>query len=114
MDPLTRIDQLRTDPPSRRALLRPQRSRDLRRRVRSRCCTSSSGSRRSTRIWSRPIRRRSASAGAPTEGFATVEQLAPMLSLDNAYTEEELRAFDERVRRGAGDSATRRSPTSPS
>ena len=33
-----------------------------------------------------------------------------MLSLDNAYTEEELRAFDERVRRGlaaAGESVER-------
>ena len=41
-------------------------------------------------------------AGRPTEGFATVRHLTPMLSLDNAYNEEELRAFDERVRRGAG------------
>jgi DNA ligase (NAD+) len=41
-------------------------------------------------------------AGRPTEGFATVEHLVPMLSLDNAYNEEELRAFDERVRKGAG------------
>ncbi len=41
-------------------------------------------------------------AGVPTEGFATVEHIAPMLSLDNAYNEEELRAFDERVRKGAG------------
>jgi DNA ligase (NAD+) len=41
-------------------------------------------------------------AGRPTEGFPTVEHLAQMLSLDNAYNEEELRAFDERVRRGAG------------
>src|SRR5688500_5701600 len=41
-------------------------------------------------------------AGRPTEGFATVEHLAPMLSLDNAYNEAELRAFDERVRKGAG------------
>src|SRR6516225_7278820 len=41
-------------------------------------------------------------AGRPVEGFATVEHLVPMLSLDNAYNEEELRAFDERVRRGAG------------
>jgi DNA ligase (NAD+) len=40
-------------------------------------------------------------AGRPTEGFPTVEHLTPMLSLDNAYNEEELRAFDERVRRGA-------------
>src|SRR4029453_9859098 len=41
-------------------------------------------------------------AGRPTEGFATVEHLAPMLSLDNAYNEDELRAFDERVRKAAG------------
>lgn len=41
--------------------------------------------------------------GRPVEGFETAEHLAPMLSLDNGYTEEELRAFDERVRRGAGE-----------
>lgn len=41
-------------------------------------------------------------AGRPVEGFPTVEHLAPMLSLDNAYDEAELRAFDERVRKGAG------------
>jgi DNA ligase (NAD+) len=38
--------------------------------------------------------------GRPAEGFATVEHLQPMLSLDNAYDEEDLRAFDERVRKG--------------
>ena len=38
--------------------------------------------------------------GRPAEGFVTVEHLQPMLSLDNAYNEEELRAFDERVRKG--------------
>jgi DNA ligase (NAD+) len=41
-------------------------------------------------------------AGRPVEGFETVEHLLPMLSLDNAYNETELRAFDERVRRAAG------------
>jgi DNA ligase (NAD+) len=41
-------------------------------------------------------------AGRPVEGFESVEHLVPMLSLDNAYNEEELRAFDERVRKGAG------------
>jgi DNA ligase (NAD+) len=41
-------------------------------------------------------------AGRPVEGFATSEHLQPMLSLDNAYTEDELRGFDERVRKGAG------------
>lgn len=43
--------------------------------------------------------------GRPVGGFATVEHRTPMLSLDNAYTEEELRAFDERVRRGLGAEA---------
>ena len=37
--------------------------------------------------------------GRPAEGFATVEHLQPMLSLDNAYNEQDLRAFDERVRK---------------
>jgi DNA ligase (NAD+) len=41
-------------------------------------------------------------AGRPAEGFPTVDHLVPMLSLDNAYNEEELRAFDERVRRAGG------------
>ncbi len=39
-------------------------------------------------------------SGRPVEGFATVEHMTAMLSLDNAYDEGELRAFDERVRRG--------------
>jgi DNA ligase (NAD+) len=41
-------------------------------------------------------------AGRPVQAFPTVEHLIPMLSLDNAYNDAELRAFDERVRRGAG------------
>src|ERR1044071_2928143 len=41
-------------------------------------------------------------ARRPIAGFETVEHLTPMLSLDNAYNEEELRAFDERVRKGIG------------
>ncbi len=40
--------------------------------------------------------------GRPVESFPTVEHLVPMLSLDNAYSDQELRAFDDRVRRGAG------------
>ena len=38
--------------------------------------------------------------GRVATGFETVDHIEPMLSLDNAYSEEELRAFDERVRRG--------------
>jgi DNA ligase (NAD+) len=40
--------------------------------------------------------------GRAAFGFATVEHADPMLSLDNAYSEDELRAFDDRVRRGLG------------
>src|ERR1700733_4310134 len=36
--------------------------------------------------------------GKPKEGFAKVAHSRPMLSLDNAYNEEELRAWDQRVR----------------
>ena len=35
----------------------------------------------------------------PAEGFATVAHRVPMLSLENAMEEAEMRAFDERVRR---------------
>lgn len=38
--------------------------------------------------------------GRAAEGFASVEHAGPMLSLDNAYSENELRAFDDRVRKG--------------
>src|SRR6266542_2193928 len=41
-------------------------------------------------------------AGRPVAGFETVEHLVPMLSLDNSYDEQELLAFDERVRRAGG------------
>ena len=40
--------------------------------------------------------------GRPAEGFASVRHAEPMLSLDNAYNEEDLLAFDERLRRGLG------------
>ncbi len=40
--------------------------------------------------------------GTPLQGFETVEHEVPMLSIDNTYNDGELRAFDERVRRGLG------------
>jgi DNA ligase (NAD+) len=45
-------------------------------------------------------------AGRPAAGFTEVEHAVPMLSLDNAYNEDELKAFDERVRKGAGLGST--------
>ena len=45
--------------------------------------------------------------GAPAPGsrFAEVTHRVPMLSLDNAFSADELRAFDARVRRGLGIAA---------
>lgn len=40
--------------------------------------------------------------GAPREGFVTVRHKRPMLSLDNAYTFDELREFDRRARATLG------------
>ena len=41
--------------------------------------------------------------GKPAEGFRKVSHSRPMLSLDNAYSAEELAAWDARVRELAGD-----------
>src|SRR6266852_601202 len=45
--------------------------------------------------------------GKPREGFVKVAHSAPMLSLDNALNERELRTFDGRVRELLGDEAFR-------
>ncbi|UCD56315.1 MAG: NAD-dependent DNA ligase LigA, partial [Candidatus Hydrogenedentota bacterium] len=39
----------------------------------------------------------------PLEAFGTVEHTIPMLSLGNAFSHDELREFDERVRKGLGE-----------
>ncbi len=38
-------------------------------------------------------------SGRPLEGFSTVRHAVPMLSMDNTYNADELKAFDERVRK---------------
>ncbi len=38
-------------------------------------------------------------AGRPLEGFTSVRHAVPMLSIDNTYSADELKAFDERVRK---------------
>ena len=43
-------------------------------------------------------------SGQPLEGFTTVRHAVPMLSMDNTYNPDELRAFDERVGRQLGGS----------
>lgn len=42
-------------------------------------------------------------SGRVSEEFDKVRHAEPMLSLDNAYDEDELRAFDERVRKGLAE-----------
>jgi len=44
--------------------------------------------------------------GKPKDGFVKVAHSRPMLSLDNAYNEDELRAWEERVRGGLPSSET--------
>jgi DNA ligase (NAD+) len=39
----------------------------------------------------------------PIDTFKTVEHAVPMMSIDNTYDEEEVRAFDARVRKGLGE-----------
>ncbi|UCE30760.1 MAG: NAD-dependent DNA ligase LigA, partial [Burkholderiales bacterium] len=41
-------------------------------------------------------------AGRPAEGFATVRHALPMLSLANAFDDDEVRGFDRRVREALG------------
>ena len=41
-------------------------------------------------------------SGQPVTGFASVRHAVPMLSIDNTYSAEELRAFDQRVRKLLG------------
>jgi len=44
--------------------------------------------------------------GKPKEGFAKVAHSRPMLSLDNAYNEDELRAWEKRIRDLLGENET--------
>ena len=37
--------------------------------------------------------------GQPSKGFPTVKHIVPMMSLDNTYSADEIREFDERVRK---------------
>jgi DNA ligase (NAD+) len=41
-------------------------------------------------------------SGQPLEGFAAVRHAVPMLSIDNTYSPEELKAFDERIHKQLG------------
>jgi DNA ligase (NAD+) len=45
--------------------------------------------------------------GEPGDAFVNVRHRTPLLSLDNAYSEDELRAWDERLTRAAGRTAGR-------
>ncbi len=45
--------------------------------------------------------------GKPVEGFTTVAHLVPMLSLSNAFNEQDLRDFDRRVQNSLGNQAVK-------
>ena len=45
--------------------------------------------------------------GEPSEAFVNVRHRTPLLSLDNAYSEDDLRAWNERLTRAAGRSVDR-------
>src|SRR5687768_9618628 len=45
--------------------------------------------------------------GEAMDALKPVRHAVPMMSIDNTYNEEELRAFDERVRKGLGGEAVR-------
>src|SRR3954454_17915121 len=46
--------------------------------------------------------------GEPLSELKSVRHAVPMMSIDNTYSEEEVRAFDERVRKGLGGGETPR------
>ena len=52
--------------------------------------------------WASPDSPTKRVGGAASEGFAHVAHAVPMMSLDNTYSEAELREFDARVRKGLG------------
>ena len=79
-------------------LLRPRRPGDRRRRLRRAARRAARASRRRTPSCAPRTRRPSGSAAPPLERFEQVEHAEPMLSLGNARDEEELRAWETRVR----------------
>ena len=44
--------------------------------------------------------------GKPIKSFNTIKHAMPMLSIDNTYSPDELRQFDQRVHKGLGDDVT--------
>ncbi len=96
-----RAEELREhDPVSRRALLRPGRAGDLRRRVRHAHARARRARDRASRSSSRRIRRpRSPGAASVPTPFSEVRHLQPMFSLDNAFSRDELVAWGQRIAR---------------
>ncbi len=61
-------------------------------------CSNCAASRRATPNCSRRIRRRNASGQRPSLRSGAVRHRVPMLSLENAFSDEEVRDFDRRIR----------------
>ena len=81
-----------------RPVLRPGRPRDLRHGVRRPAARADRARGGPSRSCARPTRPTQRVGGRPLERFGQVRHLQPMLSLANARDEDELRAWEQRVR----------------
>ena len=96
-----RVDALRdADPLPQRALPRARRARDHRRRLRRAGARAPRARGRVPRAHHARLAHPAASARAPSATFAAVTHRVPMMSLDNAFSFDELVAWGTRAERG--------------
>ena len=88
-------------------LLRPRPAGALRRRVRPALPRAAGDRARASRAAHRRTRRRMRVGAEPASALAKHTHLVPMISLGNAFNEEELAEWEERIARLVGDDARR-------